>query len=138
METLVGSHILPRDWESGGDYWNGAFHLRDFNHTTGFIHHHYKPGDVERRGWSGLVYLSPDAPETSGTTIWRQRQSGRCVASFGPTFSRNTADYELAFLVENKYNRLLLFRENVLHRGEAGFGSGTQARLTQTFFFCIR
>jgi len=29
----------------------------------------------------------------------------------------------------------VLFRENVLHRAEHGFGHGKKARLTQTFFF---
>jgi hypothetical protein len=31
-----------------------------------------------------------------------------------------------------------LFRENVWHRLEHGFGHGQDARLTQTFFFAVR
>jgi hypothetical protein len=38
--------------------------------------------------------------------------------------------------VENCFNRLVLFRENILHRAEPGFGdSPATGRLTQTFFF---
>jgi len=45
---------------------------------------------------------------------------------------------KLALMAENRFNRLVLFRENVLHRAEDGFGQTAQnARLTQTFFFHV-
>jgi hypothetical protein len=56
------------------------------------------------------------APPESGTTLWRDRQSGRCVARAGAVFSRDTDSFEQVFTVENRFNRLALFRENVLHR----------------------
>ena len=137
LEGLVGEPIRPSSWDSGGDYWNGAFHLveRGFGVGEGVIHHHYKPGDLEDRGWSGVVYLSPDAPRTAGTSFWRNRATGRCVASFNEKYHFAPSEFELAFLAENRFNRAVLFRENIWHRVEHGFGEGTEARLTQTLFF---
>jgi len=138
LARQIGERINMATWSSLGDGWNGAFHLQ-YAGTSGnswSIHHHYKPGDVYPRGWSGLVYLSPDAPPASGTTLWRDRQSGRCVASAGAVFSRNADSFEQVFAIENRFNRLVLFRENVLHRAEPAFGADPDSgRLTQTFFF---
>ncbi len=137
LERRVGERIADKSWDSGGDYWNGAFHLVEggFRKGEGVIHHHFKPGDLAGRGWSGVVYLSPDAPDSSGTSFWRHRRAGLCVAPFAAKFSSDPAEFELALLVENRFNRAVLFRENIWHRVEHGFGEGKDARLTQTLFF---
>jgi hypothetical protein len=140
FEDLLHESVDPDTWESLGDWWNGAFHqINEHWQASGAaIHHHYRTGDVFPRGWSGVVYLSPNPKPWSGTSIWRHKDTGTCIASPGVRYYRDpdTLDhFELAFLVENRYNRLLLFRENVLHRVETGFGIGKSARLTQTFFF---
>jgi hypothetical protein len=138
IAVLLGEKVRADTWEEMGDWWNGAFHVKLANwvRNRSAIHHHFKAGDVTPRGWSGLVYLSPEAPRDSGTTIWRERRTGLCVAGEGAKFSRNVGDFELALRVENRFNRLVLFRENVLHRSERGFGTSIgNGRLTQTFFF---
>jgi hypothetical protein len=135
IANLLGEKIELDSWEWGGDGWNGAFHLIEGAWPNSAIHHHYKPGDVDARGWSGVIYLSPDAPPSAGTSIWRDRTTGKCVAPLGGTFRHDTDSFEQVLLVENRFNRLVLFRENVLHRGEHGFGKGETARLTQSFFF---
>jgi hypothetical protein len=137
LQEVVAETISEHTWEKGGDGWNGVFHLIDASWTLirSSVHHHYKPGDVER-GWSGLVYLSPDAPPSSGTSIWRDKATGLCIAPYGVKFEHDLPGFELVLLVENRFNRLVLFRENVLHRAEHGFSDGKNARLTQTFFFC--
>jgi hypothetical protein len=137
LETAIGEPIDKASWPCAGDLWNGAFHLVEegYGVGNGFIHHHFKPGDIEGRGWSGVVYLSPDAPPSAGTSIWRRKRSGRCVAGFGEAYEQDSAQFELAYLAENRFNRAVLFRENVWHRLEHGFGHGKAARLTQTLFF---
>ena len=141
--------ILPDDdtikmdttWSESGDWWNGAFHLQfKTANTYRVIHHHYRDGDVVPIGWSGVVYLSPNpSNEQQGTTIWRENKSGRCTASKGNKYETDPDKFTLALSVENKYNRLVLFRENVLHRAASGFGDVPgNARLTQTFFFQIK
>lgn len=138
IAELLGEDVTEETWDEMGDWWNGAFHIMRESWTPGrgSIHHHYKQGDVAPRGWSGLVYLTPDAPAEVGTTIWRDKTTGKCIAAKGAIFTQDFSKFELALLVENRFNRLVLFRENVLHRAEHGFGTTNEtARLTQTFFF---
>lgn len=137
LSEILGEKILPQHWATLGDGWNGVFHLIDGEWTVGHgsVHHHYKAGDIEPRGWSGVVYLSPSSPPESGTSIWRETRSRLCVAPYGIKFAADTGNFDQAYLVENRFNRLVLFRENVLHRAEHGFGRGKDARLSQTLFF---
>ncbi|MEM8770537.1 MAG: hypothetical protein AAGD92_02700 [Pseudomonadota bacterium] len=135
MEKITGDRVDADSWALGGDGWNGAFHRQFGGPISAAIHHHYKDGDVYPRGWSGLVYLTPDAPADAGTSIWRLRETGKCVAAKGAKFFGEDDAFELAYLVENKYNRLVLFRENVLHRVESSAAQNPPMRLTQTFFF---
>lgn len=135
FEDLTGDKISREDWEPGGDRWNGAFHLRDASHTSGAVHHHFHESALPHRGWSGVVFLTPNAPARSGTSFYRDRATGRCVAGKGELFDFERDRYELVLRIENLFNRLVLFRENVLHYAEPGFGEGENRRLTQTFFF---
>jgi hypothetical protein len=131
--------IRAETWDEMGDWWNGAFHLQNHNRGpshTASIHHHFKIGDVTPRGWSGVVYLSLDSPKGAGTRIWLDAATKLCVAPQGAKFDFEPNKFQLAFEVENKFNRLMLVRENVLH--QAGYGFGVEprdARLTQSFFF---
>jgi hypothetical protein len=138
IEAIVGERVKVDTWASGGDGWNGAFHVQSENwkEETSSIHHHFKEGDIANTGWSGVVYLTPGAPVACGTSIYVSRATGKCVASFGATFDYNPTKFNLALRVDNRYNRLVLFRENVLHQAGPGFGSRlVDERMTQTFFF---
>lgn len=142
LSDIVGAPIDEESWLEGGDWWNGAFHSQNahWRGDLGSVHHHFKQGDVTERGWSGLVYLTPEAPASTGTSIWMDIERKSCVAGHGAVFYRGAAmsQLKLALMVENRFNRLVLFRENVLHRAEHGFGHTTEeARLTQTFFFQV-
>lgn len=140
LSRVIGESISSNTWSETGDWWNGAFHLqyeaKGKPHRV--IHHHYREGDVAPIGWSGLVYLTPGALPEFGTTIWRERKTNRCIGSKGNKYYQNHDEFDLALSIENHFNRLVLFRENVLHR--AGYGFGTtpnSARLMQTFFFQV-
>jgi hypothetical protein len=135
ISNLLGETILPDSWNWGGAWWNGAGHLIDADYKGSSIHHHWALGDVEPRGWSGLVYLSPSAPPWSGTSIILDTDTGGCVGSYNKAFGYDWSHCRRLLRIENRYNRLVLFRENVLHIVERGFGHGQNARLTQTFFF---
>lgn len=138
LSRVIDEHIVTDTWDTLGDWWNGAFHLQyeAGENVHRVIHHHYREGDVVPRGWSGLVYLSPDAPKQHGTTIWRNKKTNLCVAPEGDQYEQDTDQFELALSIENRFNRLVLFRENVLHRAGHGFGTTPEtARLMQTFFF---
>lgn len=131
----------PETWVRSGDGWNGAFHLHYASEPGNnfSVHHHYRQGDVYPRGWSGVVYLSPDAPDEAGTSIWQDKVSGKCIAQQGAIFSKDMTRFKKMLSIANRFNRLVLFRENILHRAESGFGDNPQTgRLTQTFFFLTR
>ena len=138
FSTLLNENVSENTWRDTGDWWNGAFHIQfeAWHHNRAAIHHHYKDGDISSRGWSGVVYLSPNAPADAGTSIWKENSTGLCIAKQGTKFDADQSNFELVFKVENRFNRLVLFRENVLHRLEHGFGTSIDdARLVQTFFF---
>jgi hypothetical protein len=138
LSDVVGESIDLKTWSETGDWWNGAFHLQfeAGNQVHRVVHHHFRDGDVTPRGWSGLVYLSPGAPAEYGTTIWREKRTKRCIAGIGDKYEQDLSHFDLALSIENRFNRLVLFRENVLHRAGHGFGSTlADARLIQTFFF---
>jgi hypothetical protein len=106
--------------------------------------------------WAGLVYLTPDAPASGGTGLFRHRATGlespptdaqaRSLGfSDADTFDREVIRpqkcdqdaWELISWVAPIYNRLLLFRgRECYHAPLAGFGSTAErARLTHNFFF---
>lgn len=142
LSDIVGAPIDLATWQEAGDWWNGAFHVQNahWRGKVGSVHHHYKHGDLDRYGWSGLVYLTPHPPTSTGTSIWMDVERESCVAPLGSVFYRGAdmSRVKLALMIENRFNRLVLFRENVLHRAEDGFGqTAPNARLTQTFFFHV-
>jgi hypothetical protein len=93
--------------------------------------------------WGGVLYLTPNAPLESGTSLFRHKKTG--MNSGDPSrFSTQpqpycyldpTEWYETDF-VGNIYNRLILFRGDRIHSMRKPFGySPETARLTQLFFF---
>ncbi|MGH9643487.1 MAG: hypothetical protein ACRD3Q_13815 [Terriglobales bacterium] len=85
FDDLLHESVTADTWDTTGDYWNGAFHLinEHWQARGAAIRYHYRKGDVYPRGWSGVVYLSPNAPSWSGTSIWRHTATGTCIASSG-------------------------------------------------------
>ncbi len=143
LGEVVGAKILKDEVGTVGDGWHGAFHSITnpewpTRPSRGAVHHHYKEGDLPGRGWSGIAYLSPDAPPSAGTSLWKSHATGKCVAAYGIRFTHDYSRFSHVLTVENKFNRLVLFRENVLHRVEHGFGSTLEdGRLTQSYSFLI-
>lgn len=72
--------------------------------------------------WAGVLYLTPNAPQESGTGIYTEPTAG---------------EFELQDAIANIYNRLILYRGDMLHSSLLpGFGNTPETgRLTQVFFF---
>jgi len=111
------------------DGFTGSFQIATATDRT-WIHSDYF------NSWAGVCYLTPDAPHTSGTGLYRHRASGE--------YRRTTCDYEgydytkwdLFDRIGNKYNRLILYRGDLFHASLDYFGDNTEnGRLFQTFFF---
>jgi len=86
--------------------------------------------------WAGVCYLSPDAPYTAGTAMYRHKETGEYRA---PTNEHEAYDYtkwDRIDVVGNKYNRLILYSGDLFHASLDYFGKDLyDGRLFQTFFF---
>jgi hypothetical protein len=111
------------------DSYSGAFQLTTCQDRTWI---HSDPYNT----WAGVCYLTPDAPYTGGTGLFRHKATGE--------YSRVTDDHEgydytkwdLFDRIGNKYNRLILYRGDLFHASLDYFGDKPEnCRLFQTFFF---
>jgi hypothetical protein len=121
LEAVTKSRVDDDTWDTGGDGWNGAFHYKTWTPlpNVGLVHNHVgRPEDVNF-GWSGLIYLSPDSPPNSGTTIWRDKRTGLCY-THRAFYERDSRHCDPVIHIENRFNRLVLFFASVLHRSEEG------------------
>jgi hypothetical protein len=109
--------------------YSGAFQITTANDRT-WIHSDF------HNMWAGVLYLTPNAPVSSGTAFYRHKATGK--------YRRDPVDYEgydytkweKFDVIGNKYNRLILFRGDLFHASLDYFGHDLDTgRLFQTFFF---
>ena len=99
-------------------------------------------------GWAGVLYLTPNAPLSAGTAIYKHKETGLMSWKYSEhTDEENktaaplleTQDFtkwELVDRFANVYNRLILYRGEYFHTSLDYFGTTKEnARLFQTFFF---
>jgi len=80
--------------------------------------------------WSGVLYLTPNAPIDSGTILFKKDTK--------PDPDKDDYDTYMTDNVGNLYNRMILFRgKDLPHRSnKPGFGDSLETgRLSQHFFF---
>ena len=90
--------------------------------------------------WAGVCYLTPDAPLSSGTALYRHRSTGRVrPLSKDDATDYNCYDYtkwDVVDRVGNVYNRLIMYRGDLFHASLDYFGNSLETgRLFQVFFF---
>lgn len=99
--------------------------------------------------WAGVCYLTPNAPLTGGTGLFRHKGTGLTMAPKNPDGSYNMdimseiykdsqdmTKWEMTDFVGNVYNRLVLYRGDIFHTSLDYFGRDiNDGRLFQTFFF---
>ncbi len=125
------------DWlvDPEGNSYTGAFQICTAEDQT-WIHADYN------NTWAGVCYLTPDAPLSGGTGLFRHKESGdsSSIGSFdhGEDCGDSTK-WELIDRVGNVYNRLILYPGNLYHASLDYFGCNiNDGRLFQTFFFNTR
>jgi hypothetical protein len=114
---------------------NGSFQYttaydRSWMHTDGYTN------------WAGMIYLTPDAPLSGGTGLFRY-ESGERWASENledripfNTISQDLTKWEQIDNFGNIYNRLIIFNSKHYHMSLDYFGSDMETgRLFQVFFF---
>jgi hypothetical protein len=136
---------------AGDVTWWGDKHSGAFQYTTAvdrsWIH---SDGNTD---WAGVCYLTPDAPLSAGTGIFRHKATGlknwiykdhiteedNIGAKDAPHRGADSIDYTKWDMVDrlgNVYNRLILYRGDLFHVSLDYFGKDLQdGRLFQTFFF---
>jgi hypothetical protein len=99
--------------------------------------------------WAGVCYLTPNAPLSSGTGLFKHTPTGLTMAPKNPdgTYniellnqinkdSQDMTKWELVDRIANVYNRLVLYRGDHFHISLDYFGQDiNDGRLFQTFFF---
>lgn len=93
---------------------------------------------------AGLIYLTPNAPVTSGTTLYRCNDHDRWTnLSFDDMTKINRQErkdlydeiFEPVDVIGNVYNRMVMYRGDIFHKSNDYFGSTKEdSRLTQVFF----
>jgi len=125
-----------------GDNYTGAYQYTT-QHDRSWIH------ADQTTMWAGVCYLTPNAPYSSGTGLFRHKTSGLRAAVKNPDGSydqdilsavykdsRDMTKWELMDVVGNVYNRLVIYRGDLFHMSLDYFGSDRHdGRLFQTFFF---
>lgn len=92
---------------------------------------------------AGMVYLTPDAPLSCGTSLYAHKRTGlrnendfKDINVFGETGFFDKTKFELVDTAGNVFNRLVLFDAKCIHSANEYFGTNiTNSRLFHLFFF---
>jgi len=140
-----------------GLFWNTKKESLDCQIETYF---QYIPGWFGSSGWThvdqkttfaGVVYLTPDIPQSLGTAVCRQRfnnidldytirddfYAGKPVnkKDYVETRDRHNFNFETTLNVDNIYNRMLTYDGQTPHKENGFYGTELEnSRLTQVFF----
>ena len=143
IKEVIQHNIKPFAGEvtSWGDINSGAFQYttamdRSWIHSDGTTN------------WAAVCYLTPDAPLSAGTGIFRHKKTGLnnwIYSEHTEEENKNSPqhidhiDYtkwEMIDRIGNVYNRLIMYRGDLFHVSLDYFGKDIQdGRLFQTFFF---
>ena len=116
----------PRGYEISKEFFNNIF-VNEYNLTSQWnvSTYFHRLGSLEKFNYkwihvdgcecvyAGVVYLSKNPSENSGTFIIKKNE---------------------IIPIENIYNRLVLYKSDYLHSSMGGFGEGENSRLTLTIF----
>jgi hypothetical protein len=128
---------IPNQDDSNDLIYNGSFQYttsrdRSWVHIDGF------------NNWAGVLYLTPDAPLSSGTSFYKFDDGTTCQRDMELLENKEDIDrcsqdltkWEKVDQVGNVFNRLILFNANRFHMSMDYFGdTKDNGRLFQVFFF---
>lgn len=130
FEQILGRPVL--NWEKYGT--NGCFQFCIGGDQL--VYHH------DSQQYAGVLYLTPDAPVGSGTSLFRAKKTklmngfGAVYADTYPTGHLDPSVFDCVDNVGNVYNRLILFDSRNIHAASSYFGNSKEnGRLFQLFFF---
>ena len=145
MKNTIESVVSP--FYGKVTYWSEEQYTGAYQYTTSrdrsWIH------ADQTTTWAGVCYLTPDAPLSAGTGIFKHKPTGLVMAPRNPDGSYNTellgqinqdsqdmTKWDLVDRLANVYNRMVLYRGDLFHQSLDYFGTNKEnGRLFQTFFF---
>jgi hypothetical protein len=118
---------------------NGTFQIATSNDRS-WVH---TDNSVSNINMAGVLYLTPDAPVSSGTTIFRLKhhniyneEEHKILNINMKNCCRDYSKWEAVDTIGNVFNRLVLFNSRQFHCSTDYFGSDiNDGRLFQVFFF---
>lgn len=136
VEPFGGKITEWDDREIEGNY-NGSFQYttsrdRSWIHTDG------------NNNWAGVCYMTPNAPLSAGTSIYRYKDGTRYeeeaiekkIKDMTDSHSQDNTQWERVDKIGNVFNRLILFNAKQFHCSDDYFGlTPEDSRLFQVFFF---
>ena len=134
---IIEFPIPKEDGTDASTIYNGSFQYttsrdRSWVHIDGY------------NNWAGVVYLTPDAPLSSGTAFYKFHDGTTCKQDMDilqnkeqtDKYSQDLTKWEQVDKVGNVFNRLILFNSNRFHMSMDYFGDTLEnSRLFQVFFF---
>jgi len=135
-KIIVPSSGKIIEWPTEETAYNGSFQLATAKDRS-WIH------VDQHNNWAGVLFLTPNAPLSSGTRIYQHKSSGLYTRSPNQEIekqvnadSQDLSRWEIVDQIGNKFNRLVLFRSNRYHMSGEYFGFTMEdGRLFQVFFF---
>lgn len=146
VKDYIEQHLSPIHgkiyWPDDEDSYCGAFQYTTSRDRT-WIH-----ADQTTK-WAGVLYLTPDAPLSGGTGLFKHKATGLYSAPklsngevnknlLGVIYedSQDYTKWEMTDRVANVFNRLVIYRGDYFHASLDYFGKDLYTgRLFQTFFF---
>jgi hypothetical protein len=143
IKNVIQNAIRPF---AGNVTWWGGEYTGAYQYTTAkdrsWIH------SDATTDWAGVCYLTPDAPLSAGTGLYRLKENGLRAWRYAEhtdeenknalhnKYSQDYTKWELVDRIGNVYNRLILYRGDLFHVSLDYFGTDKyDGRLFQTFFF---
>lgn len=130
FESIIGQKIVNFDQSTP----NGCFQITTA--TDPQVYHH----DLQK--WAAMIYLTPNAPLTSGTRLLRSninQASHKNDPNINEAFSGGFLDstkFDIIADAGNMYNRLVIMDAQNIHSAGTYFGQNNETgRLTHLFFF---
>lgn len=129
--------LIPNETSNNSEIYNGSFQLatsrdKSWVHIDGY------------NNWAGVLYLTPDAPVTSGTAFYRFHDGTTCERDMNilknkvqtDMYSQDLTKWTKVDTIGNVFNRLILFNSKLFHMSMDYFGvNKDDCRLFQVFFF---
>lgn len=129
--------IPKEDGSDASGIYNGSFQFttsrdRSWIHIDGY------------NNWAGVLYMTPNAPLTSGTSFYKFHDGTTCKRDTEILENKDEIDkcsqdltkWKKVDEVGNVFNRLILFNSNRFHMSMDYFGDSKEnGRLFQVFFF---